>query len=140
MDLSAPLLRFITNHYDTSSAEYREAVGELNSLREATVVRTPDKHEAGLDLISRYECIAVIITLSIPSAITINSYPYKLECQYQKRRCVHCCSGRYCSYGLLQVSIKFSWYDAFSKEGFLSSGRKICKYCILLYLYAIMYC
>ena len=96
MDLSTPILRFISNHYDAGSAEYREAVSELNSLREATVVRTPDKHEAGLDLICRYECIAVIITLSTPSAITINSYPYKLECQYQRKRCVLWCSGRYC--------------------------------------------
>lgn len=53
VDFSAPLLRFITNHYDVNSAEYKEAVSELNSLREATVVRTPDKHEAGLELICR---------------------------------------------------------------------------------------
>ena len=53
VDLSAPLLRFITSHYDANAADYKEAVSELNSLREATVVRTPDKHEAGFDLICR---------------------------------------------------------------------------------------
>ena len=53
VDLSTPLLRFISSHYDANAAEYKDAVSELNSLREATVVRTPDKHDAGLDLISR---------------------------------------------------------------------------------------
>lgn len=53
VDFSTPILRFISNHYDANSADYKEAVTELNSLREATVVRTPDKHEAGLDLICR---------------------------------------------------------------------------------------
>ena len=54
VDFSAPLLRFISNHYDANPADYKDAVSELNSLREATVVRTPDKHEAGFDLICRY--------------------------------------------------------------------------------------
>jgi len=53
IDLSTPLLRFISSHYGVNSADYKDAVTELNSLREATVVRTPDKHEAGLDLITR---------------------------------------------------------------------------------------
>ena len=53
LDYSTPLLRFISTHYSANPAEYKDAVSELNTLRDATVVRTPDKHETGLELICR---------------------------------------------------------------------------------------
>ena len=46
-------LRFIANNYDDEPSKFAEAVKELSTLRESTVVRSPDKHETGLDLIAR---------------------------------------------------------------------------------------
>lgn len=46
-------LRFIGNNYDDTPSRYADAVSEFTGLRESTVVRTPDKHETGLELIQR---------------------------------------------------------------------------------------
>lgn len=53
VDFAQQFSRFIVNNYDDTPAKYQEAISELNSLRESTVVRIPDKHETGLDLITR---------------------------------------------------------------------------------------
>lgn len=46
-------LRFIGNNYDDTPSRYAECVKEFTLLRESTVVKTPDRHETGIDLISR---------------------------------------------------------------------------------------
>lgn len=60
VDLCGPFLRFIGNNYDDTPSRYTEPVKEFLSLRESTVVRTPDKHETGLDLVLRYLLLYVL--------------------------------------------------------------------------------
>lgn len=59
IDFSQAFLRFIGNNYDDNPGTYREAIKEFQSLRDSTVVRSPDKHETGLDLILRCVCMHV---------------------------------------------------------------------------------
>ena len=59
VDFTQPFTRFIANNYDDQPGKYHDAISEFNGLRESTVVRTPDKHETGLDLITRFVCICV---------------------------------------------------------------------------------
>ncbi len=59
VDFQDKFPRFIANNYDDDASKFMDAIKELNGLREATVVKTPDKHETGLDLIIRcdhYRC------------------------------------------------------------------------------------
>ena len=53
VDLTGPLTRFVANNYDDKPSRYQDAISEFQQLREATVVKSPDKHETGLDLITR---------------------------------------------------------------------------------------
>ncbi len=55
VDFMQPFLRFIGNNYDDTPSKYHEVVSEFSALRESTVVKTPDRHETGLDLITRWE-------------------------------------------------------------------------------------
>ena len=67
--------RFIANNYDDEPSKFMDAIKELNSLREATVVKTPDKHETGLDLIIRCDYLdAMILLLLIIIMIISNNY------------------------------------------------------------------
>ena len=54
VDFQDKFPRFIGNNYDDEPSKFIDAIKELTSLREATVVKSPDKHETGLDLIIRY--------------------------------------------------------------------------------------
>ncbi len=54
VDFVKPFLRFIGNNYDDSPSKYNDVVGEFSGLRESTVVKIPDKHETGLDLMTRW--------------------------------------------------------------------------------------
>ncbi|XP_064396654.1 programmed cell death 6-interacting protein-like isoform X2 [Halichondria panicea] len=54
VDFSQAFLRFIGNNYEDTPSRYNEPIKEFQTLRESTVVRSPDKHETGLDLIARY--------------------------------------------------------------------------------------
>lgn len=53
VDFTGPLNRFVANNYDEQPSRYQDAISEFQGLREATVVKTPDRHETGLDLIVR---------------------------------------------------------------------------------------
>ena len=64
VDFTQPFTRFIANNYDDQPSKYHDALSELNGLRESTVVRTPDKHETGLDLITRFACLCICCALS----------------------------------------------------------------------------
>ena len=54
VDFQEKFSRFIANNYDDEPSKFNEAIKELSGLREATVGKTPDKHETGLDLIIRW--------------------------------------------------------------------------------------
>lgn len=54
VDFTQPFLRFIGNNYDDNASKYHEVVSEFSGLRESTVVKSPDRHETGLDLITRW--------------------------------------------------------------------------------------
>lgn len=46
--------RFIAQNYEEDQpSRYHETIKELSGLRDACVVKTPDRHETGLDLICR---------------------------------------------------------------------------------------
>lgn len=53
VDFTEKLPRFIANNYDDEPGKFREAIKELNGLREACVIKSPDKHDTGLDLMIR---------------------------------------------------------------------------------------
>jgi len=53
VEFSQAFLRFIGNNYDDTPSRYSEPIKEFQSLRDSTVVRVPDRHETGLDLILR---------------------------------------------------------------------------------------
>lgn len=53
VDFVTPFNRFVANNYDEQPSRYQDAISEFQGLREATVVKTPDRHETGLDLITR---------------------------------------------------------------------------------------
>ena len=53
VDFQDKLLRFIEQNYDEKPSTFLDAIKELNVLRDASVVKTPDRHETGLDLIVR---------------------------------------------------------------------------------------
>lgn len=49
VDVSSPIERFITNTYGEFDESYRSSVGEFARMREAAVIRKPDRHESGLE-------------------------------------------------------------------------------------------
>ena len=54
VDFQEKIPRFIAQNYDEEQpSKYHEAIKELNGLRDACVVKTPDRHETGLDLMLR---------------------------------------------------------------------------------------
>jgi len=53
VEFEKSFLRFIGNNYDDTPSRYAASVKEFASLRDSTVVKAPDKHETGLDLITR---------------------------------------------------------------------------------------
>ena len=53
VDFATPFNRFVAHNYDDQPSRYQDAITEFQGLREATVVRSPDRHETGLDLITR---------------------------------------------------------------------------------------
>lgn len=61
VDFEKPFLRFIGNNYDDTPSRYAESVKEFAMLRESTVVKSPDKHETGLDLITRSVVMLTIL-------------------------------------------------------------------------------
>ena len=60
VEFSQSFLRFIGNNYDDTPSRYADAVSEFTGLRESTVVRTPDKHETGLELIQRWDGLLAV--------------------------------------------------------------------------------
>lgn len=54
VDFQDKLSRFIAQNYDEDQpSKFFEAIKELSSLRDSCVVKTPDLHETGLDLMLR---------------------------------------------------------------------------------------
>ena len=61
VEFEKAFLRFIGNNYDDTPSRYAEAVKEFSTLRESTVVKSPDKHETGLDLITRLVIVFIVL-------------------------------------------------------------------------------
>ena len=54
VDFHEKIIRFIAQNYEEDQpSKYHEAIKELSGLRDACVVKTPDRHETGLDLMCR---------------------------------------------------------------------------------------
>jgi len=71
VDFMRPFTRFIGNNYDDQPSKYHEAISELNGLRESTVVRSPDKHETGLDLITRCVCVRACVCVYVRACVCV---------------------------------------------------------------------
>ena len=73
-------VRFIANNYDDEPSKYGEAVRDFGNLREATVVRTPDKHETGLDLLCRCACVCLHVCICVCVCVCVcvcrGGYPW----------------------------------------------------------------
>lgn len=55
VDFRRPVESYIANTYDNvQTSDFVGSIRELNTLREGTCDRSPDKHDTGLDLIVRY--------------------------------------------------------------------------------------
>ena len=69
VDFSRPLESYIGNTYDNiQPSDFIGSVKELGTLREGTCERSPDKHEAGIDLIVRYYSQLEAIESKLPIA------------------------------------------------------------------------
>lgn len=53
VEFEKSFLRFIANNYDDTPSRYGECIRDFSMLRDSTVFKSPDKHETGLDLITR---------------------------------------------------------------------------------------
>ena len=69
VDFSSPFERYIGNFYEgVPTSDFIGSIRELNTLREGTCDRTPDRHETGLDLIVRYYDQLQAIETKLPIA------------------------------------------------------------------------
>ena len=66
VDFHEKIPRFIAQNYEEEQiSKYNDPIRELNGLRDACVVKTPDRHETGLDLIIRYSIAGLFPSLPI---------------------------------------------------------------------------
>ena len=69
VDFGDSFERYIGNFYEgVPTSDFIGSIKELNSLREGTCDRSPDKHETGLDLIVRYYDQLQAIEAKLPIA------------------------------------------------------------------------
>lgn len=54
VSLAEPLALFVANEYNSDPAALKDAVRELAELRDACVVRPPEKHESGYNALAKY--------------------------------------------------------------------------------------
>lgn len=72
VDFQEKFLRFIEQNYDEKPSSFSDAIKELNGLREACVVKSPDRHETGLDLIVR--CV-LIVSCYLATLVDVAFFP-----------------------------------------------------------------
>lgn len=69
VDFRRPIESYIGNTYENvQTSDFIGSVRELNTLREGTCERSPDKHDTGLDLILRYYDQLQAIETKLPIA------------------------------------------------------------------------
>ena len=54
IDLVAPLAKFVADEYQQDPAKLKDAVKEFTELREACIVKPPEKHESGYKAVAKY--------------------------------------------------------------------------------------
>lgn len=87
MDLVKPLTSYIESIYETSkdyNSEVKEAVAELNKLRNRTCMQPLDKHQGALDLLTRYYDQLVAIENKLPITATQNPISFKWRDAFDK--------------------------------------------------------
>ncbi|KAK0414293.1 hypothetical protein QR680_007253 [Steinernema hermaphroditum] len=87
VDLVQPLKSYIDSIYQTNddvSTEVTEAIGELNKLRNRACNQPLDKHQTGLDIITRYYDQLVAIENKIPISATVNPVAFKWKDAFDK--------------------------------------------------------
>ena len=72
VDFTDKLPRFIANNYEEEANTFRDAIKELNVLRESTVIKSPDRHDTGLDLIIRYRNEHLMALLLLVGTLVFN--------------------------------------------------------------------
>ncbi|CAI4231493.1 unnamed protein product [Auanema sp. JU1783] len=87
VDLATPLASYIDSVYNTNDdnkPEITEAVQELNKLRSRAVVQPLDRHQSGLDVITRYYDQLVAIENKIVISPTQNPVVFKWRDAFYK--------------------------------------------------------
>ncbi|TKR87931.1 hypothetical protein L596_012257 [Steinernema carpocapsae] len=88
VDLAKPLKSYIDSIYQDSSddvsAEVGEAIAELNKLRNRACNQPLDRHQTGLDIITRYYDQLVAIENKIPISATVNPIAFKWKDAFDK--------------------------------------------------------
>ena len=55
VNFTSPLAKFVADEYQQDPATLKEAVQEFTNLRDACVVRPPEKHESGLKALEKFD-------------------------------------------------------------------------------------
>uniref|UniRef100_A0A1I7ZGC7 BRO1 domain-containing protein n=1 Tax=Steinernema glaseri TaxID=37863 RepID=A0A1I7ZGC7_9BILA len=87
VDLVKPLKSYVDSIYQTNddvSTEITEAICELNKLRNRACNQPLDKHQSGLDIITRYYDQLVAIENKIPISATVNPIAFKWKDAFDK--------------------------------------------------------
>eukprot|EP00730_Choanoeca_flexa_P020286 TRINITY_DN9918_c0_g1_i1.p1 TRINITY_DN9918_c0_g1~~TRINITY_DN9918_c0_g1_i1.p1 ORF type:complete len:877 (+),score=239.98 TRINITY_DN9918_c0_g1_i1:62-2692(+) len=97
-----PLARFVADEYHQDPATLKEAVQELTELRDACVVRPPEKHESGYKALCKY--YGRLTALS-------QRFPFKTSEPWN---------------GILPapISVKFTWEDLYASKSFFKGSNK----------------
>jgi hypothetical protein len=53
VNLVAPLAKFVADEYQQDPAKLKDAVREFGELREACIVKPPEKHESGYKAVAK---------------------------------------------------------------------------------------
>ncbi|EJD74895.1 apoptosis-linked 2-interacting protein X 1 [Loa loa] len=87
VDLVKPLMSYVENIYQSSSelsSEIREAMQELNKMRNKACNQPLDKHQSALDVLTRYYDQLVAIENKIPITATQNPINFKWKDAFDK--------------------------------------------------------
>ncbi|KHN82501.1 Apoptosis-linked protein [Toxocara canis] len=87
VDLAKPLISYIETIYQTSndlSSEIKEAVQELNKLRNKACNQPLDKHQSALDVLTRYYDQLVAIENKLPITAAQNPIAFKWKDAFDK--------------------------------------------------------
>eukprot|EP00045_Choanoeca_perplexa_P013490 m.153355 g.153355 ORF g.153355 m.153355 type:complete len:893 (+) comp16368_c0_seq3:1586-4264(+) len=103
VNFTTPLAKFVANEYQQDPGLLKEAVQELTDLREACVVRAPEKHESGYKAVCKY--YGRLTALS-------QRFPFKTSEPWD---------------GVLPapIGLEFTWEDLFASTAFFSKKKDV---------------